>query len=358
MPVTAQQLQIGANRQLEAYAKGDPVDQVNKDRPLMQWFVANKVDTVGGNFYFNEKVHVSNASNYQNYYGDDQVDYNRRDTVRLAKFAWSNFHDGFGINEDELAANGITMTDDVDAAQVTDAETVQIYNLMEQNFNDLKWGVQEKFDEELHLDGTQDPKAAQGLDFLVSTTPNVGTVGGINAATATYWRNNVALNIPAVVDEATARAFLQIMEQVWRACKTYGRMVPDKIVCGSIFYDNYRLAVNYTNQRQVTIAVGGTKQAPSLEGATGDLTFNQVMVEWDPTMDTLDDVYGAPTIPWKKRCYFLNSKTIKLRPLKGHWMVNRKPPRMYDRYTYYFGMTSKYRITTNKRNANAVLSVA
>ena len=41
---------------------------------------------------------------------------------------------------------------------------------------------------------------------------------------------------------------------------------------------------------------------------------------------SLDDLYGAPTIPWRKRCYFLNSTTIKLRPLIGHWMVNRKPP--------------------------------
>lgn len=358
MAVTATALANGANKQLEAYSKTDPVDQVNKERPFMQWLVSKKKETIGGNFYYNEKVHVSNDSNYQNYFGDDQVTYNRRDTVRLAKYGWANFHDGFGINEDELAANGLEISEDGNTSTVSEAETIQIYNLMEQNYSDLKMGVQEKFDEELHRDGTQDPKAVQGLDFLISTTPTVGVVGGIDAATNLYWRNNVNLNIPAVTSQATAVAFIAAMEVTWRACKTYGRMVPDKIICGSIFYDNYRAAVNYTTTRTVQVVNKSSNSAPGIDGATEEISFHSVAVEWDPTFDSLDDLYGPPTIAWKKRCYFLNSKTIVLRPLKGHWMVNRKPPRMYDRYTYYFGLTSKYRLTMNKRNANAVLSVA
>lgn len=359
MAVTAAQLLAGANKQLEAYNKSAPVDQVNKDKPLMEWLVAGKKPTIGGNYYFNEKIHISNGSNYQNYSEDDQVSYNRRDTVRLAKFGWASFHDGFGVNEDELARNGINIAEDGTTSTVTDAEVVQIYDLMEQNYTDLKMGVQEKFDEELHRDGSHDPKAVQGLDFLVSTTPAATVVGGIDAATATYWRNNVALSIPAVIDEATARAFIAAMETMWRACRTYGGQTPNKILVGSTFYDNYRAALNYTHDRTVTIVSrSGNVGTPSMDGGTDDIFFKKVMVEWDPTFDALDDLYGAPAVPWRKRAYFLNGNTIKLRPLLGHWMVNRKPPRMYDRYVYYFAMTSKYRLTINKRNANAVLSVA
>lgn len=360
MAVTSAQLAAGANKQLEVYSKEDPVDQINKDRPLASWLIANKKETLGGNTYYNEKVHVANQSNYQNYFGDDQVSYNRRDTVRLAKYGWANFHDGFGVNEDEMIANGIVLNDDnPEGTTLSGAEALQIYNLMEQNWADLKMGVQEKFDEELHRDGTQDPKAVQGLDFLVSTTPATGTVGGIDAATNAYWRNNVNLNIPRVTNEATAQAFIAEMEKTWRACKTYGRMVPDKILVGTDFYDQYKLALNLTQARSVNINVGAGKPGqPSLDGGTGELYFKNVLVEWDPTFDTLDEVYGAPTHAWKRRAYFLNSKTIRLRPLRGHWMVNRKPPRMYDRYVFYFGLTSKYRLTMNKRNANAVLTVA
>ena len=178
MPITAAQLALGANYQLETYADNDPVDQVNIEHTFTKWLVSNKVETSGGNTYFNEKVRVGNDSNYQNYYGDDQVGYNRKDTVRLAKFPWANFHDGFGVNEDELAANGITMTDEKDAT-VTDAETFQIVNLMKENYETLKLGVQDNFSTEILLDGTSNTKAIPGLDYLVSTTPGTGIVGGI-----------------------------------------------------------------------------------------------------------------------------------------------------------------------------------
>jgi hypothetical protein len=38
-------------------------------------------------------------------------------------------------------------------------------------------------------------------------------------------------------------------------------------------------------------------------------------------------------------------------------MVSRKPPRVYDRYVHYWALTSKAALTTNKRNAHAVLSL-
>ena len=353
MPMTPEQFAAGANKQLEVYSSVNPVDQIGHDRPLLQWLVAGKKEAPGGNQYFNEKVHIAYDSNYQNYYGDDQVTYNRRDTVRLAKFPWSNFHDGFGLNEDELAANGITLTDDKNAV-VSDAEKIQIYNLMTQNYDDLKEGVNEQFDIEAHLDGTQDPKAAAGLDFLVSTTPAVQVVGGINTVTALYWRNNV--NGP--INPAVAGTLTAAMEVTWRDCTRYGKKsAPDKILCGSSFYDAYKKDVLATNAKMVVVKEGGNGGV-SIDNGTDDLYFKKVKVEWDPTFDALDDLLGAITVPWKKRCYFLNSKTIKLRPLVGHWMVNRKPPRMYDRYVHYFAMTSKYRFTINKRNANAVLWIS
>lgn len=351
MPMTPEQFANGANRQLEVYSREKPVDQIGQDKPLMQWLVSRRKDAPGGNEYFNEKVHIAYDSNYQNYYGDDQVDYNRRDTVRLAKFPWANFHDGFALNEDELAANGITFTDDRNSV-VSDAEKIQIYNLLTQNYDDLRDGVQEQFDLEMHLDGTQDPKAAQGLDFLVSTTPTVGVVGGINAAAAPYWRNNVNGPINVSTDPAV---LIEEMEQTWRDCTRFGKKSsPDKILCGQDFYDAYRRAINATNQRQVVIREGGNG-GPSLDGSTGDLYFKGVKVEWDPTFEEIDAQFGPISPAWTKRCYFLNSRTIMLRPLTGHWMVNRRPPRMYDRYVHYFAMTAKYRLTTNKRNANAVL---
>lgn len=357
MPMTPAQFAAGANKQLEVYSRENPVDQIGYDKPFLQWLIRHKKEAPGGNNYFNEKVRVAYDSNYQNYWGDDQVTYNRRDPVRLAKFPWFNFHDGFMLNEDELAANGITLTDDR-SATVTEAEKIQIYNLLTENHDVLREGVQEQFNLEMLLDGSQDPQAAQGLDVLVSTDPANTTVGGIPGSVS-WWRNNVngPINLSPGGDY-TPSILITEMEATWRDCTRYGKKsAPDKIICGADFYDAYRDAVNATNQRTVTIREGGTG-GPRIDGATSDLFFKGVPVEYDPTFEEIDNMLGPVTPPWSKRCYFLNSKTIKLRPLPGHWMVNRKPNRMYDRYVYYFAMTSKYRLTTNKRNANAVLWIA
>lgn len=350
MPFNAMQLTLGANYQLENYATTDPVDQVNIDHPLMKWMVANKIETAGGNAYFNEKVRIGNDANYQNYFGDDQVSYNRRDTIRLAKYPWYNFHDGFGLNEDELAANGITMVDSDEPQTVSDAEKFQIVNLLKENFDVLKLGAQENFSTEIHLDGSTNSKAVPGLDAIVSTTPAVGTVGGINAVNATYWRNNASLSIAATAGTLTAQ-----MEIMWRACMLYGKRMPNKIIAGSTFIDKYRAEFAATIIRQAQVNGGPTRK---MDVGTEDLYFHGIPIEWDPDFERLDTLLGAITYPWTKRAYFLQSASLKLRPLKGHWMQNRKPPRMYDRYIYYFAITSKYRITANQRNSMAVLSVA
>lgn len=350
MPVNAAQLAAGANYQMQSYAANDPIDQVNTDKPFMKWLLANKQEVVFGNGVFNEKVRISNDSNYQNYSGDDQVTYNRKDVVRLAPFQHYEAHDGFGLNETELANNGIILTDDREAVP-TDAEKIQIVNLIKTNRQALKDGFQENWDLEVHRDGSQSAKAVPGLDLLVSTTPAVGTIGGIDASTSLYWRNNADLNIST----STEGNLTAEMEKMWRACTTYGGMIPDFIVCGAAFYDAYRKDANQQTNRQIVVT---GRSGVDADASTDNVYFKGRLVVWDPTFEKLDAILGAITYPWTKRCYFLNSKTLKLRPFKGRWMIDRTPARMYDRYTHYFGVTADYGLTINKRNANAVLSIA
>jgi hypothetical protein len=62
-------------------------------------------------------------------------------------------------------------------------------------------------------------------------------------------------------------------------------------------------------------------------------------------------------VTWSSRCYFLNTKFITLKPIKGRWMMPRRPPRVYDRYVHYWALTSSFAFTTSKRNAHAVLAL-
>jgi hypothetical protein len=151
------------------------------------------------------------------------------------------------------------------------------------------------------------------------------------------------------------------MEIAWRDCTRYGGMAPDTILCGEAFLDAYRLDAIATVNRTVFLkdgSKGGINLGAGIgEGSKTGLYFKNKEIDWDPVMTVLDAL-DAPSIPWAKRCYFINSRFLKLRPITGHWMINRNPPRVYDRYVHYWALTCKAALTTGKRNAHAVLSIA
>lgn len=350
MAINNAQLAAAGTGAFQTIMAGDPVDQIDKDRPFMAWALANKKESTFLAGVYNEKVRYSHDSNYQRYTGDDQVTYNRRKTVRAAPYLHYEVHDGFSLNETELTDNGITLTDDIDAVPTGD-ERSRIINLIKENTAVLKLGLQENLDIDFHLDGSQSPKAVPGLDAIVSTTPAVGVIGGIDRATAPYWRNNAAIGIAT----GTAGVLSATMETQWRACTTYGGSAPDAIFCGSKFYDAFRAEQIATQQREIIVTgKGGT----SFDGGVNTLYFKGKMLVWDPTFDALDAQLGAIAVPWAKRCYFLSRQGFTLRPVKGRWMVDRTPARMYDRYVHYWGETCDFGITSARLNGQSVMSIA
>lgn len=345
MPFNSEQLAYGGRAAIDYFLKNDPIDQVNTERPLIKKLMEGKSEYAGGLQYVTEQLRYQNDSNFQSYFGSSQVTYNRKRTLQQAKYTWGAFHDGFGLDEDELAQNGITMTDDKNAVP-TDAEKVQLTNLLKENAETLKLGFQENFDLMLHRDGSASATDIPGLDALIDLTPATGTVGTIDASTATWWRNHASLDIADadLIDE---------MELAWRRCTRVGGSQPDFILVGSAFLDKYRQLAGETIQRQITVPGKG---GVSLDVGTTKVYFKGVELIWDPVFEVLDTL-DAPAQAWEKRCYFINTRFIKLRPIKGHWMVNRKPPRVYDRYVHYFALTAKAAMTTGKRNAHAVLTI-
>lgn len=352
MPFTAQEIQDAGKLGLDYFLANKPVDQVDMQRPLLKALQAKKKEAPGGKEYIVEQLQVRYGSNFQWYSGSSVVTYNRRQTIEQASYKWRSCHDGLAIDEDRLMQNGIIVVDDASKARTASgAEKLQLSNLMETQSEALRLGFQEQFSFQLHLDGTQGPDAITGLDALVSLAPTSGVVGGIDRAVAgnAFWRNNVATGLTTVTSTGT---ILNQMEVVFRQCTRNGGR-PDLMVAGSNFIDGYRNFVLNTYGR-MDFGPSNTKR---VEGGTEALTFQGVNIEWSPEFQELDSRY-APATPWEKRMYMLNSATMKLRPMQGHDMVTRKPPRAYDRYEYYFALTWKGAMTMNRANANAVLALA
>lgn len=354
MPFSAQELQDAGKIALDFYLKKSPIDQVAVERPFMKSLMGKKKSFPGGKQYIVEQLRYRYQSNFQWFNGASVVSYNKRVTVEQAQFPWRSAHDGFSLDEDRLAQNGITISEDSRGGNASQAEQVQLTNLLQENVETLRLGFEEKFSMYLHLDGSSSTDAVAGLDAIVAIDPTTGTVGGIDRSVAAniYWRNNKSTGLTAVTTQATGLALLAAMETMWRACvKNGGR--PDLIFAGATFIDNYIAALAYSGQ-QVQYAGG---KARDIDGGVSGIYFKGVEIQWCPEFDDNFGGFVSPTPTWTKRCYFINSRHLTLRPMEGQDMVTRKPPRVYDKYVYYWALTWRGSLTTNRANAHAVLSM-
>jgi hypothetical protein len=352
MPFTAQELQDAGKIALDFYLKKKPIDQVAVERPLLKALMAKKRSFPGGKQYVVEQLRYRYQSNFQWFNGASVVTYNKRVTVEQANFSWCSAHDGFSLDEDRLAQNGISITEGGQGGNATQAEQVQLTNLLEESTETLRLGFEEKFSMFLHLDGSTTDSVV-GLDALVATSPGSGTVGGINRTNATWWRNHAATNITVPTTQAQAITMLTTMETAWRACvKNGGR--PDLILAGAGFIDAYIAAMNLNGQ-QITYAGG---EARKLDGGISGVFYKGIEIQWCPEFDDNFGGFVNPTPSWTKRCYFINTRHLTLRPMEGQDMVSRKPPRVYDKYVYYWALTWRGALTTNRANSHAVLAIA
>lgn len=350
MPFSAQEIQDAGKIGLDFFLKNKPIDQVAIDRPLLKALMAKKKSAPGAKQFIVEQLRTGYGSNFQWFNGNQTVTYNRRVTNTQASYPWRSAHDGLALDEDRLIQNGIVITDEKGPKNATEAEQIQLTNLFEEQMEALRLGFQEQMSYQLHLDGTQNPDAITGLDGLLSLTPTTGTVGGIDRSTNAFWRNNVALGLTSTTGTGT---ILNQMEIAWRAAKRNGG-TPDLILVGSTFLDAFR---NFMLSSYGRMDFGSGTLGKSIDAGTDSMSFHGVPLVWSPEFAELDARYG-PATPWEKRAYFLNLDTIKLRPIEGQDMVTRKPPRAYDRYEYYWGITWRGALTMNRSNANAVLTVA
>lgn len=355
MPWTPQQIADASFTSLDFFVRNKPpVDQINIAHPFLNLLESNKKPFDGGKQYIVHQIYTSNDDNTGWFGSDDQVGYNNRKNIKQASFLWSNVHGGYSLTEEQLLQNGISVTDNMSVTP-TREEIVQLSSILDANNMAIKEGHDAFLDYQLFLDGTQSTDAVPGLDALVSTTPTTGTVGGINRATAgnEYWRNNVNTGIST----ATAGNLVEAMEIEWRKCTRYGGEQPNAIIVGSKFLDAYRKDAKDTVDRQI-IMQGNGRTSPSMNAGVTGIYFKGVELIWAPVLDQLEADFPGSTIDWDKRCYFLNTKYLQLNPAKDQWKVPRKPPRVYDRYTHYSAMTSRFGLGITKPNTMSVLSIA
>lgn len=344
MPFTAQELTNIANAAFNYHVKGPAMAQSIQDKPLYKAMKAAQKEFPGGKELIVENVKGEYSTRPMGYTHDDPVTYGNPANIKQCSYAWKEIHAGINVTLTELKKDGISVVDSMDGAETvehTDREVTVITGLLQDKLDDMSEGWNIGFNEMLWKDGTQDPKAFAGVTALLSETPTVGVVGGIDRALNPWWRNRVALGIAT---STTNQTLMRTLRKEFRQLRRFGGN-PTLFLCGSDFLD----ALEAEIQSKGTMTMDGFRSNGKTDFGMADVAWNGNKFMYDPTLDDMGK---------SKYCYVIDTKHMFPRVMSGEDMKQHTPARPHDRYVIYRAMTWTGALVANMMNCHGIYSIA
>lgn len=204
--------------------QGKFADNVSKHIPFFNYMkMKGSVKLDGGDKIVEELMY--GEGNGGSYSGSDKLTITVPTGLSAAEFSWKQIYGTVTLTGfEELRNSGKSKQQSLLQARITQAEIT----------------MQNKIGEMLFKDGTGNAgKDILGLDAIISTTPTVGILGGIDRADAanTFWRNKAD-----TVGSFAANGLVKMGSMV-RSC-TRGVERPNLIVCGANVFGFLESAAN------------------------------------------------------------------------------------------------------------------
>lgn len=330
---------------LQLYTRGDTLSQTTEDKPMLAWWDSNKQTFPGGKDYISDPVqgaYMSDTTTLQGYSQDDQLQFGQAMNAQRTNFPWKEHNYGLIISWTELKQDGITISDHQKVTQHSEKELFVLTDVLKNRMADFMESYTRGKSRLFFLDGSQDPKAMPGLKSILTDTPAIGTTGGINRATYPWWQHRVNLNLVASASNQTLCRFFQTE---LRQLKKYGGK-PSVAFCGSDFLNALELEVYAKGllTQEGFVNKGKTKFGMSDISLLGLGTFT-----WEPMLDDLGE---------GKRCYIMDDRRIKVRPMEDEDDKTLTPERPYNYAVFLHNMTWTGAMTATQLNANGVYSLS
>ena len=152
----------------------DIADNVSKHNALYRKFKQGKrTRTVSGGYSIVANLEYANNGTYQRVSGFDVLNVSQSDVLTAAEYQWR-----------QIALNVVSSGQELRMNSGKEAIT----NLAKARIRNAVHTFANNFSSDMYSDGSL-TNQVNGLQALVSDTPTAGTVGGINAATWTFWQN-------------------------------------------------------------------------------------------------------------------------------------------------------------------------
>lgn len=263
-------------------------DNVTKQTALLNRLNARgKVKPVSGGRSIVQELEYAENSTYQRYSGYEQINISPSDVFSAAEYDWKQ------------ASVAVTISG---LEQIQNAGPERILDLLESRISNAEKTMMNNIGADCYSDGTADGgKQIGGMQLIVADAPSSGTVGGINAATWSFWRN-VAFDATTDGGAAASTSNIQsYMNQVWVQLVRNADK-PDLIVADNNYWRMYLESLQAI--QRITSLTEASAGFQSLKYMTADVV--------------LDGGFGgsAPT----NHMYFINSNYLFYRPSRDRNM--------------------------------------
>jgi hypothetical protein len=341
-----------ANTALDFYVKDQPVGQNIQDKPLLRALNANKKAFPGGQGYVSGPVQGAFASDqagfFQWYSHTDQVTFVHPDNILRAKYLWREAHAGIVLDFTELKQRGIGVDMSGNPVRSTNEE-VQIVkdwlaSVVEDDFGE---SLSRAMWDALWRDGSQNAKAVVGITGFLDDDPTQGTVGSLDRATYNWWRHYTDLGIqPSDANQTLKKRLKRGIRQQRR----FGGR-PDVLLAGSAFIE----AAESELEAKGNVTLDGWAGKKADIGGPGESPEKSVYIRgvgWIEYEPWLDD-HGM------EKCLFaLDSRHVKLMPMKGQDTMAHKAVRPYDQFVLFKSVTSTLTVSMDQLNCHGKYSIA
>lgn len=367
MALTPDQLNMVANAALDYYFnRGTVFQQSLQERPMVRVMEANAKSFPGGKGNIDlavQGVFGNKGTNdtLKGYTADDTVNFYNPTNLARANYPWREHHIGLTVTHTELKHDGLSVSDEWgNTSNHSGRDQTMLVNLFDTKLFDFG----EQYARSLNLllwgDGTADAKGMAGVQLFLSEDPSVGTVGGINRATAGngWWRNRARTAAfktkidadatlkkyggDAVTPEAlNGGALWTALQEEHRQLRRYGGR-PNTFLAGSEFV----AALEYEMRANGYYSTDGFNK--SMDGAVGQMLFDGTRVEYDPTLDDAG---------LSKRGYWFDNRHIFLMKMTDEWRRTHKPSRPTNQFVLHRSITSTGQVVATQCNSGLVIDI-
>lgn len=346
MPFSAGELANIANAALDYYIKGPALSQTIQDKPLVKALEEGKKEFPGGKEFISEAVKGDYTTALQGYNHNDTVTYGNPANIKRVQYKWYETHAGIGLTLTELKVNGVSVVDSAQGKSTTNHDEREVHvltDLLEDKLEDMSEGWARSFNNMLWRDGSQDAKQVPGILSFLTTTPAVGTTGGLDRAANSWWRHRYTGGLSASATNQTLTLFLRSEA---RQLRRYAKNSKYKVLCGSAFIEALESEIHakgyYTDSGFANKGKNEIGMATISMRGIGDF-------EYDPTLDDLS---------LSKHAFFIDTNAFKLRPMTGEDKKMHNPARPHNQYALYRAMTWTGALTVNQLNSSARYALA